>query len=394
MTRARSKFARSRGRGALALALWTILAALAAAPLSACKGSSKAETKAEELKTVRIELVGREDIDDILNYPADLKPMAEVRVYSRVPDRILSFPWNDGDEIKRGNRVAVIRNEGVSQGMEQVAAQMDALDVQIENQEAELKRLDLLLSSGAIAQAEHDRLTSAIRAAKAQRRAMSAGKGQLATAASDGVIQAAISGIIADKMFEVGDMAAPGAPLCRIISVDELKVELRLVETDVPRVSKGLGATLYLDAHPGRTFAGTVTNVLPYLDQRTRTNTVEVKVANPKDANTGQRLLKPGMFGRAELVVAHRAGVVVAPEPALLLDNRILEQQKPGETLRKAFVVDAEGVARQRLLKLGARKGSHYEVIEGLSQGERLIVRGQHGLRDGQKVQIVEAARQ
>jgi membrane fusion protein, multidrug efflux system len=378
----------------MARVLCLVLAALAAAPLVGCKAKADAEAKAEELKTVRVEPVGREDIDDILSYPADLKPMAEVRVYSRVPDRILSFPWEDGDEVKRGNRIAVIRNDGVSQGMEQVAAQMDSLDAQLENQEAELKRLERLLASGAIPQAEYDRLKTGVVSAKAQRRALAAGRGQLATAASDGVIQAAINGIIADKMFEVGDMAVPNAPLCRIIAVDELKIELRLVESDVPKVKKGQVVQLSLDAYPGRAFEGVVANVLPYLDQQTRTNTVEVTVVNAKDAKTGERPLKPGMFGRAVLVVAHRAQVLVAPEPALLLDNRILEQQKPGEILRKAFVVDAEGTAKQRLVRLGARKGSLYEVLEGLSEGERLIVRGQHGLRDGQKVQIVEAVTQ
>jgi RND family efflux transporter MFP subunit len=308
-----------------------------------------------------------------------------------MPDRILSFPWKAGDEIKRGNRLAIIRAGGLSEGMEQVGAQIDALDVQLENQKAEVGRLKKLLASGAIAQAEYDRLDAALRATQAQRRALTAGKGQLAATASDGTILAPISGIIADKMLLEGDMASPGVPLCRIISVEQLKMQLRLVEVDVTKVRAGQEVELTLDAYPGRKFQGLVTAVLPYLDQQTRTNSVEVTVDNPKDAQTGERPLKPGMFGRAELVVSKRPSVLVAPEPALLLDSRILEQQKPGETLRKAFVVDAQGVAKERLVRLGARKGSMLEVLDGLAQGERLVVRGQHGLKDGQQVQVVEA---
>jgi membrane fusion protein (multidrug efflux system) len=381
-----------RGPALVGLGLCLILGSTFAGVVAGCKGDAKADAAAEA-KTVRVEPVGREDIEDVLNYPADLKPWAEVRVYSRMPDRILSFPWKDGDEIKRGSRLAIVRAGGVSEGMEQVGAQIDALDVQIENQQAEVDRLKKLLASGAIAQAEYDRLDAALRATKAQRRALTAGKGQLAATASDGVIQAPISGIIADKMLVAGDMASPGVPLCRIISVDQLKMQLRLVETDVTKVRAGQQVQLGLDAYPGRTFQGVVTAVLPYLDQQTRTNTVEVTVDNPKEPETGQRPLKPGMFGRAQLVVSKRTGVVVAPEPALLLDSRILEQQKPGETLRKAFVVDEQGVAKERLVRLGARKGTMLEVLEGLAQGERLVVRGQHGLKDGQKVQVVEAAK-
>jgi membrane fusion protein, multidrug efflux system len=363
-----------------------------AALLGGCKGNAKAEAKAEA-KTVRVQLVSREDIDDVLSYPADLKPWAEVRVFSRMPDRILAFPWKDGDEVKRGSRLAVVRAGGISEGMAQVGAQIDALDAQISTQKSDLTRMKELLTSGAIAQAEYERLESGLTASQAQRRALTAGQGQLAATASDGTIVAPISGIIADKMLQVGDMASPAVPLCRIITVDQLKLELRLVESDVTKVRSGQQVQLKLDAYPGRVFQGVVTTVLPYLDQQTRTNTVEVAVDNPKDPKTGERALKAGMFGRAELVVSKRNAVLVAPEPALLLDSLILEQQKPGEMLRKAFVVDEQGVAKQRLVRLGARKGSMLEVLDGLAEKERLIVRGQHGLKDGQKVQLVEAAK-
>jgi RND family efflux transporter MFP subunit len=305
----------------------------------------------------------------------------------------LAFPWKDGDEIKRGSRLVIVRAGGISEGMAQVGAQIDALDAQIGSQEADLSRLKALLGSGAIAQAEVDRLDAALSASQAQRRALSAGKGQLAATASDGTILAPISGVIADKMVQVGDMASPGVPLCRIIFVEQLKLQLRLVETDVTKVQKGQQVQLKLDAYPGRVFQGVVSTVLPYLDPQTRTNTVEVAVDNPKDLRTGERALKAGMFGRAELVVSKRHAVLVAPEPALLLDSRILEQQKPGEMLRKAFVVDDQGVAKQRMVRLGARKGAMLEVLDGLLEKDRLVVRGQHGLKDGQKVQLVEAAR-
>jgi multidrug efflux pump subunit AcrA (membrane-fusion protein) len=52
--------------------------------------------------------------------------------------------------------------------------------------------------------------------------------------------------------------------------------------------------------------------------------------------------------------------------------------------------VDDKSKARERVVELGARKGSTYEVLKGLQVGERIVVRGQHGLRDGQQVEIVE----
>jgi RND family efflux transporter MFP subunit len=380
----------------LRAAVWRscLLALLACAPLpvaSCAKG--KAASSEEPAKAVMVHPVGRADIEDVLVYPADLRPEAEVHVFSRIADKILSFPWKDGDEIKRGQRIALIRTAGLSRGLEQVVAQTDALDVQIEHQKLELARLQELLDRGSIAQAEVDRLEASYKTAQAQRRALTASRGQLATTVSDGVITSAIDGVIADKTVEVGDIAAPAMPLCRVIRVDQLKVELRLVEADVPKVKVGQEVTLHLDAHPDRTFKGKVSVVLPYLEQQTRTNTVEVLVDNPVEKATGQRALKPGMYGKAELVVERRPQVLVAPEQALLLDNQILAAQKPNEKLRKAFVVGKDKVAHRRIVKLGARNGTLWQVLEGVKEGERLVMRGQHGLKDGQQVEIVEGAK-
>jgi membrane fusion protein (multidrug efflux system) len=368
---------------AIGLPLTLLLAA------AACSGG-KASDGPESLTTVRVETLAREDIAEILHYVADLEPYAEVKLYSPVPDRIIYFPFKDGDTIRRGQRVALIRKEGIDRGLEQIVAQLEALDVQIQNLEKEVGRSRQLLDKEVISKAMFDQIETQYKASLAQRKALMASKGQLAVTASNAVITAPIDGVIANKMLETGDMAVPQIPLCSVVALDRLKVKLKLIESDVAKVEEGQEVKIFLDAYPDRQFLGKVTNIMPYLDAGTRTNTVEVVLDNPKD-DGGNRLLKPGMFGRAELVVAMHEQVLAAPEPALLLDNRILEKQKRGETLRKAFVVDDEGIARERLVRLGARKGSLYEVLEGLSDADKIVVRGQHGLKDGEEVEIVDA---
>jgi membrane fusion protein (multidrug efflux system) len=282
-------------------------------------------------------------------------------------DRVVSFPWEDGDEIKEGQRVAQIRSVGLSKGLQGMSAQLDGLDAQIKNTRAEVERSRQLLNRGVLTQSQFDQIKTGLDAAEANRRALAANRGQLAVNAGNAFIRAPISGIIANKSVEEGDTAVPQMPLCRIIAVDRLKATLRMVESEVPKVKVGQKVKLHVDAYPGRSFEGAVTNIMPFLDAVTRTNTVEVMIDNPKNPETDVRPLKPGMYGRAELVVGMRKEVLVAPEPALLLDNRLLDKQKPG-----------------------ARTGSSYEVLEGLEEGELLIVRGQHGLKDGELVEIVD----
>jgi RND family efflux transporter MFP subunit len=358
--------------------------------LPGCKQSAAdAEKKKDASKPVRVETLGRTDMAEVLKYAADLLPYAEVTIYSPVYERILYFPWEDGDEIRKGQRVALIRKAGLDKGLEQIVAQMEALDIQIKNLESDLERSRELLKKGAITKAMFDKVQTSYLATMAQRKALEAGRGQLAVQAGNAVINAPISGVIAGKMVERGDMAAPQIPLCRIMSIDRLKVKLKLVEMDVPKVHTGQEVNIHLDCCPEKPFSGNISRIYPYISSQTRTNTVEVILNNPKDKKTGLRKLKPGMFGRAELVVGRRERVLAAPEPALLLDNKLLQQQKEGELLRKAFVVDDQNTAKQRLVKLGARKGSYYEVLEGLAEGEKIVIRGQHGLKDGQQVKIL-----
>ncbi len=364
-------------------AIWLVL-------LAACSGSRASDEPEEQLTTVRVETIGREDIAEVLRYVADLEPYAEVKLYSPVPDRILYFALHDGDAVTRGQRVALIRKEGIDRGLEQIVAQVEALDVQIQNLDKELARSRQLLDKEVISKQMFDQVETRYKSTVAQRKALLASKGQLAVTANNAVITAPIAGVIANKRLETGDMAVPQIPLCSVVALDRLKVKLKLIEADVAKVREGQEVKITLDAYPGRTFLGQVTNIMPYLDAGTRTNTVEVVLDNPRD-NGGPRVLKPGMFGRAELVVAMHEQVLAAPEPALLLDNEILDQQKAGEMLRKAFVVDEGSVARERLVRLGARKGSLYEVLDGLNEDDRIVVRGQHGLEDGEKVEIVAA---
>lgn len=368
-----------------------LVALLMAVPaMAGCGAKATGETQETETGVpVRVHEVKRGDVEDVLEYSVDLKPEMEVKVFSMLSETILDFPWEDGDEIQKGQRVALVRTKGLSANIAQISAQTEGLDVQIDQAKDQLDRSRKLLASNTISQTEYDQIESGYKALLAQKKALKAGKSQVADTRSKGNIKAPISGIIADKSVEVGDMASPAMPLCRILSVDRLKAELDLVEADVKKVREGQNVHMKMDAYPDRTFEGQITTILPYLNAATRTNRVEVLVDNPVDPATGQHLLKPGMYGTAELVVESRQDVILAPQYALLMDSELLAQQEGTTLLRKAFVVQ-DGVARERIVTLGIRQGSFWEILDGLEVGDLLVTRGQHGLADGKKVEIVD----
>ncbi len=355
-------------------------------------GCTKAVPKeSEPARPVRVQAVERADLETVLVYGAELLPSVEVKLFSTIMDRILSFPFEDGDVVEKGDVIALIRREGMDRGLEQLGAQLASLDVQIRNLESEQVRARDLFEKGVATQQAFDQVKTTYESTLAQRKALVAGRGQLAATASNAVVKAPMAGVLANKMLEEGDIASPQMPLARLLVVDPLKITLKLVEADVMRVHVDQDVVLDLDAWPGRTFSGRITRILPYLDPETRTNTVEVTVENPKN-DAGERLLKPGMYGRARLVTDRKTDAIVAPEEALLLDTRLASE--PGVILRKAVVVREDGTAEIRTVRLGERDGTRWEILEGLSEGERLVTRGNHGVKEGQKVQILEEAAQ
>ena len=343
----------------------------------------------EHNPAVRVAPVGRADVHEEIVYTADLKAGTAVKVYSPVTDRVLQFPYENGDVVAKGQRLAVVRRDGLDKGLAQIAAQIEGLEVQLAQAQADLTRNEGLAQRGVITPQMLDQSRTAYLSNKAQLEATQASFEQMSVTAAEAEIKAPIGGVIAAKTLQSGDMASMQLPLCTVMNVDPLKIELRLTERDVARVQVGQDVAVTLDSYRGQTFHGELTRVLPYLDGATRTDTAEVLLANPVDEETGERRLKPGMFGRASLVVDQREQVVVAPQSALLLDPQLLALGSDA-TLRKAYVVDEEGIAHERLVTVGLRQGDTCEVIDGLEESDRLVVRGQHGLDDGQRVQVVQ----
>ncbi|MCZ7680964.1 MAG: efflux RND transporter periplasmic adaptor subunit [Sandaracinaceae bacterium] len=159
------------------------------------------------------------------------------------------------------------------------------------------------------------------------------------------MVRAPIDGTVALLRVSQGDTVAPAAPLCAIVQMDRVEVELRVTEQDYVRVREGMAVTVRPPALPEVVRAGTVRRISPVLDPLTRTATVEVDVENADGT------LRPGMVAHAAIELSRRSGVVLAPARALVLSSRT-------ETEREAaiFVLDrAAGVARRVAVRLGRR---------------------------------------
>ncbi|MFH1502462.1 MAG: efflux RND transporter periplasmic adaptor subunit [Candidatus Eisenbacteria bacterium] len=177
---------------------------------------------------------------------------------------------------------------------------------------------------------------------------------------------APVGGTVVEKSVTEGAYVQMGAPLYTIADLSRVWIELEAYESDLTWISGGDRVTFRTDAHPGRTFEGTVEFVDPVVDPMTRTVGVRVEAANDGG------LLKPMMFVRATAVArfgTHGAPPLVVPATAPLLTGTraVVYVEVPGED-----VPTYEG----REVVLGPRAGDYYVVESGLAEGELVVVEG------------------
>lgn len=168
-----------------------------------------------------------------------------------------------------------------------------------------------------------------------------------------------VSGVVVEKKVVAGSPFQAGDVLFRIAPVDPIWVMASVYQIDLPLVKTGATVTIsnpYLD---GGTRGGRVAFVDPTLAPDTRTGNVRVEVANPHGD------LKPGMFVDVTLDVALGRRLAI-PESAVL----------PTGERRVVFVDLGDGSLAPRDVRLGARAGDWYEVLGGLSEGDRVVVSG------------------
>jgi HlyD family secretion protein len=99
--------------------------------------------------------------------------------------------------------------------------------------------------------------------ARARRDQAAAAAAQLRKKVADCTITAPLGGVVVNRFVEVGELAAPGASIVRIADLDEMKINVYVPETLIPRIQLGQNAELVVDAFEGRTFGGTVVYISP-----------------------------------------------------------------------------------------------------------------------------------
>lgn len=337
------------------------------------------EAQAGNVDTLTVEQGTRPDFYQAIG---TVRSRNQVDVVPRIIARILEIKVRSGDRVKRGDILAVLDAKDlsaiVSQGQEQlraVTASVGAADEQVKAAKAaldlatkEMERTRALFEKNALAKRDYDQSIAAFRQAEAgmqqaiQQRAAASAQ---AAAAGQGIKQAEvglgyatvvspIDAIVAERLADPGDLGNPASVMLRLFDPETLLLEVPVRESLVQEVAIGSQVS-YSVPSLGKTFEGSVREIVPSVDPRTRTFLVKVCI----DKSEG---LMPGMFGTIRVPLKSEKKVIIVPESAIIKTGQL------------ESVVEVEGgrLLRRQIRSIDAGDGNR-EVISGLKPGQKIL---------------------
>ncbi len=186
-------------------------------------------------------------------------------------------------------------------------------------------------------------------------------------------IVAPFSGVIVDMPFYTpGTRIASGAQMVSLMSYDQMFMDINLPEKALSEVTVGQVVLITSYTISNDTLRGRVSELSPAISTETRTFKGKLTIDNP------ELLLRPGMFVKADIVVAEKENAIVVPKSIMLTSGRG----------RMVFVVD-QSTATERRITIGIENQEYAEVISGLKENERLVVKGFETLRNNSKVKVI-----
>ncbi len=299
-------------------------------------------------------------------------PRHDVVISSQTAGTVTAVYIEVGNRVKKGDPLVQVDPEMKELALRQAEARLLEARAAFEKAKRDLERHRKLFESKDISEFVYESARLQKESAEAAYLTAKANVQMARRQLKDARIESPVDGFVAARLVDLGTTVAPGAPVAKVVDIDEVKVKFGVPERDVVKIAKGQVATVRVDALKGRSFTGTVSAVGPQADLATRTFPVEVVVQNP------EHRLKAGMVARVSVAAGSVENLPLIPKSALL--------ERAGETI--VFVVQGE-VAHKRVPELGLESNGRIAVLAGVEPGDQVVVLGQENLVEGTRVKVV-----
>ncbi|HZK40456.1 MAG TPA: efflux RND transporter periplasmic adaptor subunit [Atribacterota bacterium] len=383
----------------------------------------KSQIEEEIIIPVRTALVEKGEVNSFLKVTGVVEANETVRVTSEMMGQAKEVKVKNGEEVKRGDILIALGDEQIKIQVAQAQATLDSIQAssdkiisgarpqvikQAESALLQAKmnrdsveenylRMKKLFTEKAISEQQYEQAKNQyeiadvqyqsaqesyelviegaaeedIKSVEAQVRQAKAALDMARYQLKNTQITAPISGKVTSISVSSGEMISPSVPLLSIIDVSRIFVKVGISEKDISKIEIGQKVDLGIDAFPEEKFQGEVVSKGVAVDQISKTLEVKIEILQPEVD------IPVGIFARGDILVKTNQDALIVPSSALT-------RKQDGIYV---YVVE-EGRARQKEVVLGIIQGERIEVLDGLSEGEEIVVLGNQELQDGLKVDI------
>lgn len=332
-------------------------------------GTSPAAARPPSVESAKVEVM---KLTDDTQTVGSLKSRQGVTLRPEVSGRITQLNFKDGDRVKKGQLLVQFDDQ---LQLAQVKQSQAELSIALANH----KRNQDLVAQNFISKRSVDESAANLEVAQAKLVLSQATAARLK-------ITAPFDGITGIRTVNVGDYLKDGGDIVNIEDISAVFVDFRLPERFQAKVKKGQTAQVDMDALPGRKFTAMIQAIDPLVDANGRSVGVRACIDNRQ----GQ--LRPGMFARVNAVFGERDKARVIPEEAIV---PLAGKQFVIKLVDAASPADKDSKATQRVeVKVGIRRPGKVEILEGLNEGDEVVVAGQQRIqKDGTVVKVMNLAR-
>lgn len=312
--------------------------------------------------SVKVDTVKVEDVSLDFISNGNFEPVQELKFSAEKSGKITSVLVKEGDFVSVGQTLAIVRSDVINVNAQNANAIY-------QNAVADYNRFENAFKTGGVTKQQLDQAKLAMVNAKSQLTQANINVG-------DTRIKAPISGFINKKMIEVGSIVTgmPATELFEIVNVSKLKLNVSVNESQVASLKVGSPTKVKASVYPDKIFDGKITFIAAKADASLNFP-VEIEITN-----NASKDLKAGMYGTAEFASQQqKQSLKIVPRNAFV----------GSVSSNQVFVVE-NGVAKLKTVTAGRILGDKVEILNGLNEGETVIVTGQINLQEGSAVEIIK----
>lgn len=328
-------------------------------------------------------------ISEQVNTYGTIQAQDVVSITPQVSNRVIRILADLGDPVSSGQVLAEIHDLPYREAVEQAQAQVQQTRTTLLRDSTQYARQNELFERGLISSAEYDEFRTTYLNSRSQYESAQAALTQSREDLGYTQVRSPVNGVVVSRNIAEGDIASAGQVMFEVANLVGFETRVFLPVQDWERVQTGQNVVLAPSSRGSEIATGVVSRKSPRLDPATGLGEVVITLVE-SSSNVYQ-----GALVQARINLQTRENVIVIPRSAMVekVDTYIEPETGTIELDRtfSAFIVQGDSIAVRRTLSLGIEQGDRIEILEGLSEGEPLIITGHTNLEDNSRVRVAES---